>query len=179
MTREEKTATIEALKEKFASSEFFYLTDSSTLTVAQVNDFRRMCFEKGIEMKVVKNTLVKKALEDAPEEKNYQELLEALKGPTAILFTDTANLPARVLKKYREDHEKPVLKAAYIDSSIYVGDDQIEPLSKLKSKEELIGEVIILLQSPVKNVLGSLQSGGNTLSGLLKALEERAAAAEG
>ncbi len=174
MTKAEKTATIEALKEKFASSEFFYLTDSSTLTVAEVNDFRRLCFQKGIEMKVVKNTLVKKALEDAPEEKRYQDLYEALKGPTAILFTETANLPARVLKDYRENNEKPVLKAAYIDSSVYVGDDQIETLSKLKSKEELIGEVIVLLQSPVKNVLGSLQSAGNTLSGLLKALEERA-----
>jgi large subunit ribosomal protein L10 len=173
MTKAEKTATIEALKEKFASAEFFYLTDSSTLTVEQVNNFRRLCFEKGIEMKVVKNTLVKKALEDAPEEKKYQDLHEALKGPTAILFTETANMPARVLKEFRESNDKPVLKAAYIDSSIYVGDDQIEVLSKLKSKEELIGEVIVLLQSPIKNVLGSLQSGGNTLSGLLKALEER------
>ncbi len=173
MTKAEKTATIEALKEKFASAEFFYLTDSSTLTVEQVNKFRRLCFEKGIEMKVVKNTLVKKAMEDAPEEKKYQDLQEALKGPTAILFTETANMPARVLKQFRESNDKPVLKAAYIDSSIYMGDDQIEVLSKLKSKEELIGEVIVLLQSPVKNVLGSLQSGANTLAGLLKALEER------
>lgn len=173
MTKAEKTATIEALKEKFANTEFFYLTDSSTLTVEQVNKFRRLCFEKGIEMRVVKNTLVKKALEDAPADKKYEELNESLKGPTAILFTETANLPARVLKEFREDFEKPLLKAAYIDTSVYVGDDQIEPLTKLKSKEELIGEVILLLQSPIKNVLGSLQSGGTTLSGLLKALEER------
>jgi len=173
MTRAEKTATIEALKEKFANAEYFYLTDSSTLTVEQVNKFRRLCFEKGIEMRVVKNTLVKKALEDAPEEKKYQDLQEALKGPTAVLFTETANTPARILKKFRESNDKPVLKAAYIDSSIYLGDDQIELLTKLKSKEELVGEIIVLLQSPVKNVLGSLQSGANTLSGLLKALEDR------
>ena len=173
MTRAEKTATIEALKEKFKDVTFFYITDSSTLTVEEVNNFRRMCFEKGIEMKVVKNTLVKKAFDAISDERNFEEITEALKGPTAILFTDTANAPARVIKKFREDHEKPVLKAAYIDSDVFFGDDQIDTLSKLKSKEELIGDVITLLQSPPKNVISALQSGGSTLSGLLKALEER------
>lgn len=178
MTKAEKTAVIEELKEKFAYQNFFYVTDSSTLTVEQVNNFRALCFEKGVEMRVVKNTLVKKALEAAPEEKGYAGLWDALKGPTAILFTDTANVPAKVLKEFRGTAEKPVLKAAYIDTDVYVGDDQIDVLTNLKSKEDLLGEVIVLLQSPVKNVLGSLQSGGNTISGLLKALEERGGAAE-
>ena len=173
MTKAEKTATIENLKEVFENSQFFYVTDASTLTVEQVNNFRGLCFEKGVQMKVVKNTLARKALESFPESRNYAELYEALKGPTAILFTETSNTPAKLLKDFRKKHEKPVLKAAYIDTDVYLGDDQIESLTKLKSKEDLIGDVILLLQSPVKNVLGSLQSGGNTLMGLLKALEER------
>ncbi|MCI5081219.1 MAG: 50S ribosomal protein L10 [Saprospiraceae bacterium] len=177
MTKAEKTATIEALKEKFEETSFFYLTDSSTLTVEQVNNFRRKCFEADIQMKVIKNTLIKKALETAPEDKNYEALYESLKGQTAILFTTTANAPAKVLKEFRKENEKPVLKAAYIDTAVYVGDDQLESLTKLKSKEDLIGEVITLLQSPAKNVISSLQSGGATLSGLLKALEERAGGA--
>lgn len=174
MTRAEKNATIEVLKEKFDNNSFFYLTDSSTLTVDQVNKLRRLCFEKGVEMKVVKNTLAIKALEAAPEEKGYADLYPSLKGPTAVLFTETANLPARIIKEFRKDHEKPVLKAAYIDTSVYVGDDQLDALSDLKSKEELIGEIIGLLQSPAKNVVSALQSGGSTIMGLLKALEERA-----
>lgn len=174
MTRAEKAATIEALKEKFEVNNFFYLADSSSLTVEQVNNFRRLCFEKGIEMKVVKNTLAQKALEAAPEEKNYGKLYEVLKGQTAILFTETANAPAKVLKEFRKDNEKPLLKAAYIESDVFIGDDQIEALASLKSKEDLLGEVITLLQSPAKNVISALSSGGQTLSGLLKALEERA-----
>jgi len=173
MTRQEKATVIEEMKEKFQNSDFFYIADSSTLTVQEVNDFRRLCFEKGVEMKVVKNTLAQKALEDAPAEKNYAQVYEALKGPTAFLFTETANVPARIIKDFRKEHERPILKAAYIDTSVYMGDDQIETLSKLKSKEELLGEVIGLLQSPMKNVISSLQSGGQTLTGLLKALEER------
>ncbi len=173
MTREEKTATIEALKEKFENTTHFYLTDSSTLTVEQINNFRRLCYEKGIEMKVVKNTLARKALEAASQEKKFDEILDALKGPTAVLFTDTASLPARVLKDFRKQHEKPVLKAAYIDTDVFFGDEQIETLSKLKSKEELVGEIIGLLQSPAKNVVSALQSGGSTIMGLLQALEER------
>lgn len=173
MTKAEKTATIEALKEKFSSTEFFYLTDSSTLTVEEVNKFRGLCYEKGIEMRVIKNTLARKALESLPEDKGYEGLYESLKGPTAVLFTEVANSPAKVLKEFRKTAEKPVLKAAYIDTAVYVGDDQIDPLTKLKSKEDLLGEVITLLQSPAKNLISALQSGGATISGLLKALEER------
>ena len=173
MTKAEKTATIEALKEKFTQVEYFYLTDSSRLTVEEVNQFRRLCFEAGVEMKVFKNTLVRKALEASPGEKNYEELYEALTGPTAILFTDTANAPARLLKKFRKEHDKPVLKAAYIDTDVFVGDEQIDNLSSLKSKDELLGDIIALLQSPAKNVLSALQSGGSTIMNLLTALEER------
>lgn len=174
MNRNEKGQEIEVLKEKFANNEFFYLTDSSSMTVGQINDLRRACFEKNIQMQVVKNTLAIKALESAGEEKNYSGLYESLKGPTTILFSETANLPAKVIKDYRKKGERPILKAAYIGTSIYVGDDQLDTLSSLKSREELIGEVISLLQSPMKNVLGALNSGGQKLSGLVKALEERA-----
>ena len=174
MTRAEKTTAIAELKEKFSNNSFFYLTDSSTLTVEKVNQLRRLCFEKGVEMKVVKNTLAIKALQDAPEEKGYAGLYDSLKGPTAIMFTETANVPAKIIKEFRGDDERPILKAAYIDTSVYVGDDQIKTLAALKSKEELIGEIITLLQSPAKNVISSLQSGGSTIMGLLKALEDRA-----
>ncbi|MCO6476204.1 MAG: 50S ribosomal protein L10 [Phaeodactylibacter sp.] len=173
MTKAEKTATIEALKEKLSDIDFFYLADSSTLTVEQVNKFRRLCFEKGIEMKVVKNTLVQKALESAPEEKNFAGLYEALKGPTAILISEKANAPAKLIKEFRKDFEKPILKAAYIDTDIFLGDEKLDELASLKSKEDLIAEVIALLQSPAKTVISSLQSGGQTLVGILKALEER------
>jgi len=174
MTRAEKAGVIEGLKEKFENSPFFYVTDSSTMTVEEVTKLRRALFEKGVEMTVVKNTLAKKALESAPEEKGYKQLFDALKGPTALMFTDVANVPARIIKEFRgKDGEIPSIKAAYIDSSVYLGDDQLEALASLKSKEELVGEVITLLQSPAKNLIGALQSGGSTISGLLKALENR------
>lgn len=173
MTREEKTAVIEELKEKFDQSSFFYITDSSEMTVEQVNKLRAMLFEKGIEMRVVKNTLARKALEVAAEERGYAPLFDSLKGPTAVMFTEVANAPARVIKEFRKEDEKPFIKAAYIDSAVYLGDDQIDILSKLKSKEELLGELIGLLQSPIRNVMGALNSGSNILTGLLKALEER------
>lgn len=173
MTKQEKTAVIEELKTKFEETSFFYITDSSTMTVEQVNNLRGLLFEKGIEMRVVKNTLARKAMEALDEERNYESLFDSLKGPTALLFTDVANAPARVLKDFRKSSEKPLLKAAYIDTAVYVGDDQIEALSKLKSKEELLGEVIGLLQSPMRNLVGALQSGSNNITGLLKALSER------
>lgn len=173
MTRAEKTTAIAELKEKFSNNSFFYLTDASTMTVEQVTKFRGLCFDKGVEMKVVKNTLAKKALEDSSEDKGYAPLYDALKGPTAIMFTETANVPAKIIEEFRKDSDRPILKAAYIDTAVYIGDDQLKSLTQLKSKEDLIGEVITLLQSPAKNVISALQSGGSTLSGLLKALEER------
>ncbi len=173
MTKAEKTAVIEGLKEKFGDSNFFYVTDASELTVETTSQLRRLCFEKGIEIKVLKNTLVRKALESFPEEKNYAGLMDALKGPTAIMFTETANAPAKLIKEFRKDNEKPVLKAAYIDQDVFFGDDQIEALANLKSKEELIGEVITLLQSPAKNVISALKSSGSTIAGIIKTLSER------
>jgi len=173
MTRSEKEAVVEELKEKFDNSTSFYVTDSSTLTVAEVNNLRGQCFEKGVELRVVKNTLVKKALEALPEDKNYAELYDTLKGPTALMFCETANVPAKLIEAFRKDHEKPVLKAAYIDASVYVGDDQVKSLAALKSKEELVGDIIGLLQSPAKNVISALKSGGSTIAGILKTLEER------
>ena len=172
MTKEKKTIAIEELKELFAQYPFFYVTDS-TLKVEKVNKLRRMCFEKGVTMKVVKNTLVQKALESQPAEKNYAAIFPALEGPTAILFTDVANLPAKMIEEFRKTNDKPLLKAAYIDSAVFIGDDQLKTLSSLKSKEELLGEVIGLLQSPMQRLLGALKSGGNTVAGLLKTLEER------
>lgn len=173
MTRAEKTQLIDDLSNKLKDAEYFYITDSSNLTVEQVNNLRREFFEKGIEMRVVKNTLIRKALEQLPEEKNVEELYDVLKGPTSVLFTEVGNAPAKVIKEFRKKHKKPILKAAYIDASVYMGDDQLDTLADLKSKEDLIGDAIMLLQSPAKNVLSALQSGSQTLAGLLKALEER------
>ncbi len=174
MTRSEKTAAIEQLKDKFENNQYFYLTDSSALTVEQVNDLRGQCFEKGIEMKVIKNTLAVKALESFDESRNFAPLIEALKGPTTLMLCETANVPAKVIKEFRKSHDKPVLKAAYIDTDVFIGDENVDTLSALKSKEELIADVILLLESPMKNVIGSLNSGEQTIAGLVKALEERA-----
>ena len=155
MKREDKVIAINQLKEKISESNFFYLADSSELNVEQVNTFRGLCFEKGIEMKVVKNTLIKKALESLSEDGRYDELYGTLKGPTSVMFTDTANLPAKVIEEFRKSHDKPLLKAAYNDSSVYIGDEVLKDLAALKSKEELIGEIVALLQSPAKNVVSA------------------------
>jgi len=173
MTKQQKNDTIEALKEKFENNSFFYITDASTLTVEKVNKLRRLFHEQGIEMQVMKNSLVRKALETAPAEKNYEAVYGALKGPTAVLFTETANLPARLIKEFRGDNARPAVKAAYIDTAVYIGDDQLDTLIKLKSREELIGQLLGLLGSPGANLMGALNSGGNSVMGLLKALEER------
>lgn len=173
MKREDKVQAIEMLKEKFDNANSFYVTDSSGLTVEQVNKLRALCFEKEVEMRVVKNTLVKKALESYPEEKGYGPLFDVLAGPTSLMFSTNASIPAKVIKDFRKEFDKPVLKAAYIDTDVYIGDDQVESLASIKSKEELLGEIIVLLQSPAKNVISALKSGGSTISGLLKALEQR------
>jgi large subunit ribosomal protein L10 len=175
MTKAEKTAVIEELKGTIMESNFFYVTDCSTMTVAQVSDLRRECFEKEVTLRVAKNTLIRKALEAASTENevDYSELYTALAGPSALMFTTTGNLPAKIIKKFRENSERPLLKAAYIDSDVFLGDDQLETLNNIKSKEDLIGEVITLLESPAKNVISALKSSGSTISGLLKTLEER------
>jgi large subunit ribosomal protein L10 len=173
MTKTEKTAAIEALKEKFDQASNFYLTDSSTLTVAQINKLRRLCFQNGVEMHVVKNTLARKAMDALPAERNYQALYDALHGPTTLMFAESVKTTAKLIKEFRKDSERPILKAAYVDSSVFLGDDQLEALLKLKSKEELVGEVLMLLQSPARNVISAMLSGGQTIAGIVKALEER------
>lgn len=174
MDKAGKTAMIAELKEKFENCSFFYIADSSTLSVAKINKLRGVCFEKNIEMKVVKNKLARKAMESI-EGRGYESLFESLKGSSTFFFTTNASEPAKLIEEFRKTNEKPILKAAYIDSAIYVGDDQLSILAKLKSKEELVGEVLGLLQSPAKNVISALKSAGSTIAGLVKTLEERAA----
>jgi len=147
--------------------------EDKTKAIEELKELRGKCYENNIEMKVVKNTLAKKALESVAEEKGFAPLYDVLSGPTSVLFTETANAPAKIIEEFRKTHDKPVLKAAYIDSSIYIGDEYVKELAALKSKEELIGDVILLLQSPIKTVVGQLQSGGQTIAGLVKALSER------
>lgn len=176
MLKSEKSQVIDNLREKLNNTANFYITDSSTLTVDQVNKLRALCYKEGVEMKVVKNTLAKKAMEQDAEDKGYTPLFDVLKGPTTIMFAETANSPAKIIKEFRKTAERPLLKAAYIDSDVFIGDDQVDTLVALKSKDELIGEIILLLQSPAKNVISSLKSGGSTIAGLLKTLQERAEA---
>ena len=178
MTRKEKGEVLEALTQKFRDAEFFYVTDTSTLTVAESNELRAAAHEAGVTVQVVKNTLARKALEAVAEEKNAEGIYEALQGPTALMFGESAKAPASIIKEFRRTHERPVLKGAYIDSAIYLGDDHLDALTKIKSREELVGDVILLLQSPAKNVVSALSSGGQTISGLLKALEERGGGGE-
>lgn len=172
MTKSEKKALIEALTDKFNDSKFFYITDYGTMTVAELNDFRRKCFESGVEYKAVKNKLIQKALENV-DETAYQGLFETLKGSSAIMFTDEAKTAGVILKEFRKENERPLLKSAYIDTDIFIGDDQIDVLAKLKSKADLLGEVITLLQSPIQTLLGQLTSGGSTIHALLQSIEEK------
>lgn len=173
MTREEKNQEIDNLTEVLKNTNVLYVADLAGLNAEQSGNLRRLCFRNGIKINVVKNTLLKKAMERS--EKNFEGLFDTLKGNTSIMVSETSNAPAKLIKEFRKKAEKPLLKGAYIDESIYVGDNQLEALATLKSKEELIGDVIALLQSPAKNVISALQSGKNTLGGLLKTLEERAA----
>jgi len=174
MTKQEKNEVIEVLKEKFSQYNNFYVTNTESLSVAQVSKLRRICFDKNVEMKVAKNTLIRKALESIDAEK-YSGVYDSLNGVTALLFSENAKEPALIISSFRSDSktEKPVLKAAYIDSSVFVGNDQLDALKTLKSKHDLIGEIIGLLQSPAKNVISGLNA-GSKLAGIVKALEERA-----
>jgi len=171
MNKEEKHDLVLALTEQMNEFGNFYITDTSDLTVAKINDIRRKCFESDITMKVAKNSLIRKAMEAAGGD--YTPIFDVLKGSSSIFFSKSATAPAKLIKQLRKKGDKPVLKAAYIDSSIFVGDNQLDTLIKLKSKEQLIGEIIGLLQSPAKNVVSALQSGGNILAGVVKTLQER------
>jgi large subunit ribosomal protein L10 len=177
MTREEKAKIIDELSGKLAETGNFYITDASGFTVEQINAFRRMCYEKGLKFKVYKNTLIKKALDN--QEGDFSELdqTDVLKGYSGIIFSsEAANTPAKVIRNYRKSglsEDKPSLKAASIDSELFIGEEHLKTLSELKSKEELVGEIIGLLQSPVQNLMSALNSGKNNLAGVLKTLSER------
>ena len=172
MTRTEKDQLIDELVQMLTEKNVVYLTDASGLDSEATTSLRRECFKKDINVRVVKNTLLRKAMERT-EGREYTDLYEVLKGQTALLVGDVGNAPARVLKEFRKKHDMPVLKGAYVEEATYLGDNNLEALINLKSKEELVAEVIVLLQSPMKTVVGSLNSGGTTLSGLVKALQER------
>jgi large subunit ribosomal protein L10 len=172
MNKEEKYELVNALTEQIKEYGNFYITDTADLTVAKVNDIRRKCFDNGITMQVAKNSLIKKALQAAGGS-DYDQLFDVLKGTSTILFSTSAKAPAKLIKDLRKQGDKPVLKAAYVYSSAFIGDSQLDALMTLKSKEELVGDIIGLLQSPAKNVLSALQSGGTTIAGLVKTLQER------
>ncbi len=172
MNREVKNQVIADLKGKLEENAHFYLTDISEMTVEDSNKLRGAFHEQGIRIEVVKNTLLKKAMESA--EADYSPLYDVLKGATSIMFTEVGNVPAKVIEKFRKDSEKPILKGAYVEESVYIGDDQVKVLSSIKSKEELIGDIIMLLQSPAKNVISGLKGSGSKLSGILKTLSEKA-----
>lgn len=173
MNKEQKAQAIEELAEKIAATPFFYVTDASGLSVAEVNNLRRKCYNGSLEYKVYKNTVIKKAMEKL--DGDFTPMYDALKGFSGIIFSaESGSSPAKLIKEFRGKNEKPALKAAFIDSDIILGDENLEMLSKLKSKNELVGEIIGLLQSPAKNVISSLQSGGSKLSGILQTLSERA-----
>ncbi len=171
MRRQEKNTIIDSLAERLKEYSHFYLTDTAQLNAADTSALRRKCFENDIKLVVVKNTLLKRALEQSGI--NFQELYPILKGTTSIMFTNTGNIPAKLIKEFRREHDKPVLKGAYVQESIYLGDNMIDALVSLKSKQELIGDIILMLQSPAKNVISALQSGGNKIHGVLETLQKK------
>ncbi len=171
MTREEKSKVIADLTTQLGDNTNIYLADISGLDAGTTSNLRRACFKAGVKLAVVKNTLLSKAMDAS--EKEFAELPEVLKGNTAIMFSETGNAPAKVIKEFRKKSEKPLLKGAFIEEAIYVGDDQLDALVDIKSREELIGEIVGLLQSPAKNVISALKSGGGTLAGIIKTLSEK------
>lgn len=171
MKKEEKNQIIDSLVDKLNKTNHFYFTDISGMTVEETNRLRRLCFKRNVELMVVKNSLLQKALEKTG--KDYAELSQVLHGPTSVMFTEVNNMPAKVIEEFRKKSKKPILKGAYVEESCFVGDNQIVILSNLKSKNELLGDIIGLLQSPAKNVLSALQSGGNTIAGIVKTLSEK------
>ncbi|MGV8878410.1 MAG: 50S ribosomal protein L10 [Sphingobacteriaceae bacterium] len=171
MRKEEKHEVVLALAEQIKEYGNFYITDTSNLSVAKVNNIRRKCFENDIKIQVAKNTLIRKAMESVGGD--FDAIFEVLKGSSSVMFSKSGNAPAKLIKQLRKAGDKPVLKAAYIDSSFFIGDNQLDTLANLKSKEELVGDIIGLLQSPAKNVISALQSGGNKLAGIVRTLQER------
>jgi large subunit ribosomal protein L10 len=171
MRRDEKTDIINSLADTLKEYSHFYLTDTAQLNAADTSDLRRKCFENQIKLVVVKNTLLKRALEQAGLE--CGELFPVLKGSTAVMFSNNGNTPAKMIRDFRKSHPKPLIKGAYIEESVYVGDNLLETLVALKSREELLGDIITLLQSPAKNVISALQSGGSKIHGVLETLSKK------
>jgi len=171
MTREEKSLIIDDLTSQLTDNSTIYLADISGLDAVKTSNLRRACFKANVSLAVVKNTLLSKAMEKS--DKDFGELPEILKGNTSIMISETGNAPAKVIKEFRKKSDRPILKGAYIEESVYVGDDQLDALVNIKSKEELIGDIISILQSPAKNVISALKSGGSTISGILTTLSEK------
>ena len=171
MTREEKKQVIEDLTSELSEVKNFYLTDIAGLNSSETSALRRLCFKSNVKLSVVKNTLLAKAMEAS--ERDFGDLKDILKGNTSLMFSEVGNIPAKIIKDFRKKSEKPFLKGAFVDESIYIGDDQISTLVSLKSKEEVIGEIIGLLKSPVKNIISSLKSGDGKLSAILKTLSNQ------
>ncbi len=171
MTREEKLSVIEDLTAQLADSANVYLADISGLDAEATSNLRRACFKNDVQLAVVKNTLLAKAMEAS--DKDFADLPSVLKGNTSLMLSETGNAPAKVIKDFRKKSEKPLLKGAYVAQAVFVGDDQLDTLVNIKSKEEVIGDIIGLLQSPAKNVISALKSGGNTLTGILKTLGDK------
>lgn len=171
MTREEKATVIQDLTTQLGENSIIYLADISGMDAGTTSDLRRACFKANIKLAVVKNTLLAKAMEAS--EKEFGELPEVLKGNTSLMFSEVGNAPAKLIKNFRKKSNKPLLKGAFVEEAIYVGDETLDALVSIKSKEEMIGEIIGLLQSPAKNVISGLKSGGGKLAGILKTLSER------
>ena len=172
MTREEKSQVIQDLTGKLTDNPVIYLADISGLNASDTSNLRRACFKANIKLAVVKNTLLAKAMESS--DKDFGELPSVLKGNTSLMMAETGNAPAKVIKAFRKGkQEKPILKGAYVEEAVYVGDDQLDNLVNIKSKEEVIGDIIGLLQSPAKNVISALQSGGGKIHGILQTLSEK------
>ncbi|MCA0960398.1 50S ribosomal protein L10 [Muricauda ruestringensis] len=171
MTREEKATVIKDLTAQLADNANIYLADISGLNAVDTSNLRRACFKANIKLAVVKNTLLAKAMEAS--DKEFGELPEVLKGNTSLMFSETGNAPAKLIKNFRKKSEKPLLKGAFIEEAVYIGDNNLDALVNIKSKEEVIGDIIGLLQSPAKNVISGLKSGGGKLAGILKTLSEK------
>jgi len=171
MTREEKSIVIEDLTAQLAENNTIYLADISGLDAGVTSNLRRACFKSNVSIAVVKNTLLAKAMEKS--DKDFGDLPSTLKGNTSIMFAEAGNAPAKVIKEFRKKSEKPILKGAFVEEAVFVGDDNLEALVNIKSKEEVIGEIVGLLQSPAKNVVSALKSSGGKIAGILKTLSEK------
>ncbi|PWK18171.1 50S ribosomal protein L10 [Xanthomarina spongicola] len=171
MTREEKSHVIEELTAQLADNTNIYLADISGLDAASTSNLRRACFKANVKLAVVKNTLLAKAMEAS--EKDFGELPETLKGNTSVMYSETGNAPAKIIQNFRKKSNRPLLKGAFIEEAIYIGDEQLDSLVDIKSKEEVIGDIIGLLQSPAKNVISALKSSGGKLAGIIKTLSEK------